>query len=83
MPKWEMTPDHIWGEFGYNNCYLWVNRDLSPNGWSYRRRAKDLCRLLARPAVRWATQHYLKDPDSNPLPLSAKRLTASEFEYYQ
>jgi hypothetical protein len=83
MPKWKAKKRDAYGGLVWADSLHYVNRDLCPNSWLKVQRAKILCHLLARPAVRWATQHYLKDPDSNPLPLSAKRLTASEFEYYQ
>jgi hypothetical protein len=82
IPKWQLKHRDHNGQLLWSDC-LWANRDLTPNGWSHQRVAKNICQLLSRPAVRWATQHYLKDPDGNTLPLSAKKLTASEFEYYQ
>ena len=83
LPDWQQRQKDRHGDSVWSDCLLWVNRDMPPNGWTHSRRAKDLVHLRSRTKVKQQLMQYLKDPEGNPLPLSAKKLTAREFEYYQ
>jgi hypothetical protein len=83
IPDWKKPQIDFHGESRWEDCLVWVNCDLPPNKWGHRRRAKDLAHLRSRAKVKRELQNYLKDPMENLLPLGAKKLTASEFEYSQ